>query len=99
MARLLRLENKKQLEVYIMSISYQIVQDFNEIQSIRKRVSKYAHAYEAVRRLTKGSIAKIHFDNLELLRGFQSQINSNFKYRGRYATRSENLVLYVWLRY
>lgn len=82
-----------------MSISYQIVEDQLEIRNIQKRVSKYAHAYEAVKRLSKGNIARIQFDNLELLRGFQSQINSNFKYRGRYATRSEDLVLYVWLRY
>jgi hypothetical protein len=82
-----------------MSISYQIVQDSREINNIRKKVSKYSCAYDAVRSLANGSIAKIQFDNLDLLRGFQSQINSNLKYRGRYATRSEELVLYVWQRF
>ncbi len=82
-----------------MSISYEIVQDREEITGIRKKVSKYSSAYEAVRNLAGGNIAKIKFDSLELLRGFQSQINCNLKYRGRYATRSENLVLYVWQRF
>lgn len=82
-----------------MSISYQIVQDQSEIRDIRKKVSKYSGAYDAVRSLANGNIAKIQFDSMNLLRGFQSQINSNLKYRGRYATRSENLVLYVWQRY
>lgn len=82
-----------------MSISYQIVEDKREISEIRKKVSKYSGAYEAVRSLTNGGIAKIRFDSLDLLRGFQSQINSNLKFRGRYATRSEDLILYVWQRF
>jgi hypothetical protein len=82
-----------------MSIKYDIIKGGDTVKNIKKKISKYFYAYEAVRQLKDNCIAKIEFDDLNVLRGFQSQINCNMKYRGRYATKSENLTLYVWTRY
>jgi hypothetical protein len=81
-----------------MAIKYEIIEGSQNVKNLKKKISKYSHAYEAVKQLGGDNIARIQFDNLSLLRGFQSQVNCNEKFRGKYATKSDNLILYVWVR-